>query len=402
MTAAQERGQKVDVIQTNQPPSVPVKVLSGNLTEQARTELTNSTLRLQKVLNQTSTHREHQMLDALQTTDNLKKQLQDPRAKLNQLHSSNRLGMGPWPCWGSSDQETWLHTLEADREAQLVGLHEERKKVRLQLGQQMDRMSRINQSLEALHTKPRLMQQQQEQLKQILHLLKYSVEQGKDVNVQKFQDCEAIHRFGFSEDGVYTIFLPSLKQFKRVFCVMDPSGGAWTVIQHRKNGTVNFNQNWEDYKQGFGDPAGEYWLGNEVVHQLTSSTNYSLRVEMEDWDGNKFSANFEYFELHNEKQFYRIALDKDSGVSSRNGLLILRNNNFSTRDADHDNCGCNCSEIMSGGWWFDTCGMSNLNGIYYQAGQHKRKIDGIRWDHAYSDSICSLRTSRMMMRPSHS
>lgn len=59
--------------------------------------------------------------------------------------------------------------------------------------------------------------------------------------------------------------------------------------------------------QGFGDPAGEHWLGNEVVHQLSSSANYSLRVEMEDWQGNTFYANFGYFQLDSEKQFYRLA-----------------------------------------------------------------------------------------------
>ncbi|XP_004631009.1 angiopoietin-4-like [Octodon degus] len=333
-------------------------------------------------------HTEHRVLEALQTTDKLEKQLEEQRVRLKQLHSSN------------SDLETRLHTLETDQEAQLVELDDMRQ-LREELGQQLESLSHISQDLKALNSSRSILYQQQEQLKQSLQLLKRLIEQSPDANVLKFQDCEAVRRFGFHNDGVYTIFLPFLKQFKRVFCVMDPSGGAWTVIQHRENGKVNFDRNWEDYKQGFGDPAGEHWLGNEAVYQLTSSTNYSLRVEMEDGDGSKFYANFEHFKLYSEKQYYRIFLDKDSGVSSRNGLLILKNNKFSTRDADHDNCGCNCSEIMSGGWWFDACGMSNLNGIYYQAGQHRRKIDGIRWDHASSDSVSSLRTSRMMMRPLH-
>nr|XP_013015041.1 angiopoietin-4-like [Cavia porcellus] len=103
----------------------------------------------------------------------------------------------------------------------------------------------------------------------------------------------------------------------------------------------------------------------------------------------------------------KIYLDKDSGISTRQGRLILRSNNFSTHDADHDNCGCNCAVIMSGGWWFDSCGPSNLNGVYYSADQYKQKINGIRWDHSSSSNISgptifSLRTSRMMMRPLHS
>ncbi|EHA99775.1 Angiopoietin-4 [Heterocephalus glaber] len=180
---------------------------------------------------------------------------------------------------------------------------------------------------------------------------------------------------------------------------MGTDGGAWTIVQRRENGTVNFDRNWEDYKQGFGDPDGEHWLGNEVVHQLTNITKYSLRVEMEDWEGNKFYANFGHFQLGSEEQFYRIFLDQYSGAAMYENHLILGNNNFSTYDSDHDVCTCNCAQAMTGGWWFDSCGASNLNGIYYPAGNHLHKIDGIRWHHSFEDPTYSLSSSRMMIRP---
>ncbi|XP_013365466.1 PREDICTED: angiopoietin-4-like isoform X2 [Chinchilla lanigera] len=214
-----------------------------------------------------------------------------------------------------------------------------------------------------------------------------------------FQDCEDIRRSGLKDDGIYTILVPNVTEPKRVFCVMDTDGGAWTVIQRRENGTVNFQRNWQDYKQGFGDPAEEHWLGNEVVHQLSSSKNYSLRMEVEDWDGNMFYANFERFQLGSEEQFYRIFLDKHSGAALHGQHRILGSNNFSTHDADHDNCGCNCAKALTGGWWFDTCGASNLNGLYYPAGEHLHKVDGIRWHHSFEAPTYSLRSSRMMIRP---
>lgn len=49
----------------------------------------------------------------------------------------------------------------------------------------------------------------------------------------------------------------------------------------------NFNRDWSDYKNGFGDPAKEFWLGNENIYMLTNNEDYMLRVELEDFEGNK-------------------------------------------------------------------------------------------------------------------
>lgn len=61
------------------------------------------------------------------------------------------------------------------------------------------------------------------------------------------------------------------------------------VIQRRDDfdPRENFNRDWSDYKNGFGDPAKEFWLGNENIYMLTNNEEYSLRVELEDFEGNK-------------------------------------------------------------------------------------------------------------------
>lgn len=52
----------------------------------------------------------------------------------------------------------------------------------------------------------------------------------------------------------------------------------------------------------------------------------------------------------------------------------------------------------SAGWWFDACGFSNLNGIYYAVGHNIRKLNGIKWHHFRGPSY-SLRSTAMMIRP---
>jgi len=51
---------------------------------------------------------------------------------------------------------------------------------------------------------------------------------------------------------------------------------GWTVIQRRLDGSVDFYRNWTDYRRGFGDLEGEFWLGNEHIHQLTNQGEYTV------------------------------------------------------------------------------------------------------------------------------
>ncbi|XP_026206509.1 microfibril-associated glycoprotein 4-like [Anabas testudineus] len=62
-------------------------------------------------------------------------------------------------------------------------------------------------------------------------------------------DCSDIHQQNKNlHSGVYTSYPLGEKSAVQVF-------------QRRMDGTVNFYRPWDYYKFGFGDPAGEYWLG---------------------------------------------------------------------------------------------------------------------------------------------
>ena len=46
---------------------------------------------------------------------------------------------------------------------------------------------------------------------------------------------------------------------------------GWVVIQNRYDGDENFNRKWHEYKKGFGKLQADFWLGNELIHRITSA-----------------------------------------------------------------------------------------------------------------------------------
>ncbi|CAB1344167.1 unnamed protein product [Coregonus sp. 'balchen'] len=102
------------------------------------------------------------------------------------------------------------------------------------------------------------------------------------------QDCDDIYQHDNTKpSGVYTIYPGGPITPLHVYCDMDTDGGRWTVFQRRMDGTENFYRPWAHYKSGFGNVAGEYWLGLDNIFLLTMRKKSELRVDMEDFEGGK-------------------------------------------------------------------------------------------------------------------
>ena len=126
--------------------------------------------------------------------------------------------------------------------------------------------------------------------------------------------CAKRLQFGFTSSGVYTISPDDGKSIQ-VLCDMTTNGGGWTVFQRRLDGSVDFYLDWESYKNGFGDLNGEFWLGNGNLHRLTAAYNVTLRVDLEDFDGNKAYAECTTFKVADEVDKYRLFIGGYSGTA---------------------------------------------------------------------------------------
>lgn len=178
-----------------------------------------------------------------------------------------------------------------------------------------------------------------------------------------------------------------------VYCDMQTDGGGWTVFQRRRDGSVNFFRSWDDYKNGFGDISGEFWLGNEHIHRLTKHTSV-LRVDLEDWVGDKAFAKYGQFRLGNESTKYTLVAKSYSGTAG-NSLSYHDGMKFSTTDSDNDKKNDNCAVSKVGAWWYNSCEDSNLNG---QHGKSQDDTKGMTWYH-WKDNFMKVKGSELKLKP---
>ncbi|RXN12609.1 angiopoietin-related 7-like protein [Labeo rohita] len=165
-------------------------------------------------------------------------------------------------------------------------------------------------------------------------------------------DCASLYHKNYKISGEYKLpkddFLgtPELN----VFCDMENNGGGWTVIQRRK-----------------------------------------------DWEGETRYAEYGFFTVMNEMNSYKLLLANYSG-NAGDSLRYHNNTNFSTKNKDNDKCVDNCAELRHGGYWYNCCTDSNLNGVFYRHGLHTKNTDGISW-YGWHGPNYSLKRVEMKIRP---
>ncbi|XP_066529778.1 angiopoietin-related protein 6 [Hoplias malabaricus] len=213
-----------------------------------------------------------------------------------------------------------------------------------------------------------------------------------------WRDCQHVLDSGESTSGIYLLRPRQSNRLLQAWCEHGRAHGGWTVIQRRQDGSVNFFRNWEQYKQGFGNLDGEYWLGLEHLYWLTSQASYKLQVVMEDWQGRQVFAEYDEFRVEPESDSYRLRLGSYRG-NAGDSLSWHSNKAFTTLDRDKDAYAGNCAHYQKGGWWYHMCAHSNLNGVWYRGGHYRSRYqDGVYWAEFHGGSY-SLKKVAMMIRP---
>nr|XP_022325839.1 ficolin-2-like isoform X2 [Crassostrea virginica] len=255
--------------------------------------------------------------------------------------------------------------------------------------------------------------------------------QTNPTGYQTFRDCYDVHtRNPNSTSGVYTVYPGGLRRGIEVLCDMEVDNGGWLVrererrrsvfnvyrhflgivqtflfislemkaqvIQKRTDGSLDFFRDWTEYQFGFGNGFNEFWIGNEVLHLLTSQAIYELRVDMADFEGESRFAKYKLFLVGSRESKFRLTVGGYSGtagdsLSSHNGMQ------FSTKDVDNDLASGQCATSFKGGFWYSNCHTANPNGQYLR-GEHESMADGVNWK-TWRGYKYSLQTMSMKIKP---
>ncbi|KAG0717475.1 Ficolin-1 [Chionoecetes opilio] len=173
-----------------------------------------------------------------------------------------------------------------------------------------------------------------------------------------------------------------------VFCDHTVDGGGWTVFQRRTNDSIrqDFNRTWIEYQLGFGDIQGEFWMGLDLLHVLTSTILQSLRIDLADYEGGELWAKYGFFNVGSDETKYRLRVGRYSGDAG-DAMEYHHGSSFSTHDQDNDTGDSNCAENNS-----------SLNGYQHQGTYSTTYSEGIYWLQ-WRGYKYSLRRTSMMIRP---
>ncbi|XP_060064169.1 angiopoietin-related protein 1-like [Ylistrum balloti] len=198
------------------------------------------------------------------------------------------------------------------------------------------------------------------------------------------EDCTEGEPYYQGQFGTFLIHPRLSPNPFKVVCRMAFDKRTYIQIRHYGGNETLFTQNWNAYKNGFGDVSEtnrlerNFWLGNEKIYYLTNSKEYSLIIQLvEDRYISFGQYRLDDFLVKNEANLY--AMSYENAYPYRTQQMVFGDSmasskgaKFSTFDKDNDMSEGNCAELHGAGWWFSDCARCNPNGRLWPGGTNKR------------------------------
>ena len=144
---------------------------------------------------------------------------------------------------------------------------------------------------------------------------------------------------------------------------------------------------------GFNHSNGNYWLGNEQLHQLTNNGRYKLRFDLQATNDSWYYAEYSSFVVSSEASQYMLQVSGYSG-NAGDALSYSNGHKFTTYDRDNDPYGVNCVASRGGGFWHNNCVYCGVNVV-------RGRGDDFRWrgrvHRDYGDTNFELQTTLMWL-----
>ncbi|KAM8716916.1 hypothetical protein ACLKA7_003739 [Drosophila subpalustris] len=132
---------------------------------------------------------------------------------------------------------------------------------------------------------------------------------------------------------------------------------------------------------------------------MTSARPHELYIYMTNFENQSSYAHYDNIVVDGENEQYAL---RELGVYSGTAGDSMRDNEhqkFSTLDRDNDGSQLDCAQVCLGGWWYNNCGLSNLNGQYSKADEYYDSSEhGIYWDEWLGPGF-TMQSVQMLIRP---